>query len=168
MHLQVLLVDFHDAGRDVAFLSSSQHSSSFLEGCFFPQCLQTGALRNFFCFSSLFFFFSSLVELVGLVGVIVLSLTRLIISFIASVLALISDSIWRVCASVRLAMSSYVASACCSIAFAFICFAVCLFCLFSFAYSADMKILMFAHVLVATGLASHSLTAESYSPVLFR
>ena len=65
-------------------------------------------------------------------------------------------------------MSSSVASACSSIAFAFICFAVCLFCLFYFAYSADMKSLIFAHVLLATGLASHSLTAASYSPVLLR
>jgi len=131
-HRQLLLNDFHDGGRDAVFLSSSQHSSSALDGCFFLQCLQTGALVNFFCLSSLFFFFSSFVELVGLVGVMVLSLKRLIISFIASVLALMSDSTWRVCASVRLAISSSVASACSSIAFAFSCFADYLFCLLSF------------------------------------
>ena len=65
-------------------------------------------------------------------------------------------------------MRSSAASARSLIAFALNCFAVSLFCLFSFAYSADTKSLIFAHVLVTAGLASHSLTAASYSPVLLR
>ena len=62
-------------------------------------------------------------------------------------------------------MSSSVASACSIIAFALKCFAKSLFCLFSFAYSAEMNVLMFAHVLSAAGFASHSRTAGSNSPV---
>ena len=50
-------------GRLALFLSSSQHSSSAFEGCFFPQFLQKGASLYFFLFSSRFFFFSSSVVL---------------------------------------------------------------------------------------------------------
>ena len=74
------------------------------------------------------------------------------------------------CASVtvKFAIRSSAASACYSIAFALYRFAVSLICLLSFAYSADMKSLIFAYVLVAASLGSHSLTATSYSPVLLR
>ena len=85
VHIQVLFVDFHVAGQESLFFSNSQHSSSALEGCFFPQFLHTGALLYFFLFSLCFFFFSSPVSF----GVGVLfSFNRSIISFIALVVVL--------------------------------------------------------------------------------
>jgi hypothetical protein len=69
---------------------------------------------------------------------------------------------------VRLAIGSSVVSACSSIRYALNCFAVSLFCLFCFVYLLEMKILMFGHVLLATGFAPYSLTAVSYSPDAFR
>ena len=166
-HLQVLFADFQFDGRESLFFSSSQQSSSALVGCFFPQCLQIGASLYFLRFSSLFFFLSSSLNLVELF-VLLLSLSRSIISFMVSVVLLIRVSICLVCASVNAAMSSSVASACSSIVFALNCFAVSLFCLFSLAYSVEMKVFMFAHVLSAAGFTSHSLTAASNSPVVLR
>jgi hypothetical protein len=166
-HLQVLFADFQFDGHDSLFFSNSQQSSSAFVGCFSPQCLQIGASLYFFHFSSLFFFFSSSVSLVGLVGFL-LSLISNIISFMVLVVLLINVSICLVCASVNAAMSSSVASTCSSIAFALNCFVVSLLCLFSLAYSVEMKVLMLVHVLSAAGFASHSLTAASNSPVTLR
>ncbi len=147
--LQMLFVDFQLAGRESLFFSSSQHLSSFLVGCFFPQFLHTGALL-YFCFcSSRFFFFSSFD---CFPGSFLLFLMRDIISFIASVVLLMSASICCVCFSVRAAINSSVALACSSIMFALKFFAVSLFCLFSLAYSAEMKVLMFCHVFVRPGI----------------
>ena len=41
-------------------------------------------------------------------------------------------------------------------------------CLFSLAYSIEMKLLMLAHILSASGIASHLQTAASNYPVVFR
>ena len=49
-HLQVLFNDFHVAGQESLFFSNSQHLSSALEGCFFPQFLHTDASLYFFLF----------------------------------------------------------------------------------------------------------------------
>jgi hypothetical protein len=162
----VLFVHFQDTGHDAPLFACSQHLSSGLDGCFLLQCLQIGALQNLLRLSLCFFLFSLLSEL----GVFacVLPFTRLSISFLASVVDLIRVSIWRVCASVSWAMSSSVASACFSTAFAPNCFPVSLFCFFAFKYSVEMKVLMFAHVYWAVGLVSHSLTAASNSPELFK
>ena len=128
-HLQVLFADFQLAGREFLFFSSSQHSSSFLVGCLFPQFLQTG-VSFYLCFlSSRFFFFSSSD---CFPGSFFSFLMRGIISFIASVVLLIRVSICCVCFLVRAAINSSVASACSSIMFALKFFAVSLFCLFSF------------------------------------
>ena len=70
VHLQVLFEDSQFDGRDSLFFSNSQQSSLAFEGCFFPQCLQIGASLYFLRSSSLFFFFSSSVCLVGLVGLL--------------------------------------------------------------------------------------------------
>ncbi len=137
MHLQVLLLNFQLVGQDALFFSSSQHLSSGLDGCFFPQFLHTGASLYFWCFSSRFLFFSSFVLLFVLVGFLLSVLTNVIISFIVSVMLRISASIWHVWFSVSALISSSVTSACSSIAFALNCFAVSLFCLFSFAYDVN-------------------------------
>jgi hypothetical protein len=164
-HLQVLFADFQLAGREFLFFSSSQHSSSFLVGCFFPQFLQIGA-SLYLCFlSSRFFFFSSFD---CFPDSFVSFLMSDIISFIASVVLFIRVSICRVCFSVRAAISSSVAYACSSIMFALKFFAVSLFCLFSFAYSDETKVLMFCHVLLPAGRCSHSRTAASNSPEALR
>ncbi len=92
-HLQVLLVDFQVLGRDDLFASSSQHLSSFLDGCFFPQCLQIGALLYFLHFSLRFFCFSVFVASSEFAGVLFLFLRISIISFIALVVLFMSASI---------------------------------------------------------------------------
>ena len=56
MHLQVLFVDFQLDGRESLFFSNSQHTSSALAGCFFPQFLQIGASLYFLHLSSLISF----------------------------------------------------------------------------------------------------------------
>ncbi len=71
-----------------------------------------------------------------------------ITSFIASVVLLMSVSICWVWFSVKVAINSSIASACSSIALALNYFAVSLFGLFLRAYSAEMKVLMIAHVFV--------------------
>lgn len=164
-HLQVLFVDVQLEGRESLFFSNSQHSSSFLVGCFFPQFLQIGASLYRFLRSSRFFFFSSSD---CFPDSFFSFFTSDIISFIASVVLLISVSICCVCFSVRAAINYSVAFACSSIIFALKFLAVSLFCLFSFAYSAEIKVLIFCHVFVAAGLFSHSRTAASNSPVALR
>ncbi len=162
-HLQVLLVDFQVLGRDNLFASSSQHSSFFLDGCFFPQCLKIVALLYFLRFSSRFFCFSVFVASSEFAGVLLSFLRISIISFIASVVLFMRASICQVWFLLMVTISSSVASACSSIALALNSFAVSLFCLFSRVYSAEMNVLMFVHVLLVAGLFSHSRTAASNS-----
>ncbi len=109
------------------------------------QCLHIGASLYFLRFSTRFFFFSSLVSF-EVNGVLVLLLMSCIISFIASVVFLMSISICRVWFLVRVGISSFVASTCFFIALALNCFAVSLSCLILHAYSVEMKVLMFVHV----------------------
>ncbi len=94
--------------------------------------------------------------------------TNVINSFIASMFDFMSALICLVCACVKLLIISSVISACSSIRFALNCLAVTFVCLFSFANSFEMKALMFAHVLSAAALFSHSRAAGLYSHVAFR
>jgi hypothetical protein len=142
-HLQVLFADLQLDGPESLFSSNFQHSSSGLAGCFFPQCLQTGALLYFLFLSSLFFCFSLFDWLLSACW---LFLNKDIIFFIPLVVLLIRVSIWHVWFLVRAAMSSSVALACYLVLFALKFFALSLFCLFFFAYSTEMKVLMFTHV----------------------
>jgi hypothetical protein len=145
-YLQVLLDNFQVFGWEALFASSFQHLSSFFKGCLFLQYLQIGATLYFLDFSSRFFCFSSLFELLMLLGVLALLLMSCIISFIALVLLLMRVSFCLVWFSMRHAINSSVASACSSIPLALNCFAVSLFCLFLRAYSVEMNVLMFAHI----------------------
>jgi hypothetical protein len=167
-HLQVLLVDFQVLRQDNLFASGSQPSSSFFNGCFFPQCLQIGALLYFLHFSLCFCCFTVSVALSKFAGVLLLFSRISIISFIALVVHFMRASICQVWFLVMVAISSSVASACSSIALALSCFAVSLFCLFSYAYSAEMNVLMFVHVLLVTGLFFQSRTAALNSPDDFK
>jgi hypothetical protein len=142
-HLQVFFADLQLDGWESLFFSSSQHLSSALARCFFPQCLQMGALLYHLHLSSRFIFFSSFN---WLLGAFCSFLMRDIISFMASVVLLMNVSIWHVWFSVRVAISSSVALACSLIMFALKFFVVSLFCLFSFACSVKMKVLIFCHV----------------------